>query len=121
MKINHLYADAEGESHWHDVEIPLEKRSFAPPAQDIRISDVTPATGLVFLTLKAGWDEPIHPTPLSQTLFCLAGAVRVTASDGEAREISKGEIWRMDDTHGKGHHTAVISDDDFDAAVVQFS
>jgi hypothetical protein len=120
MKINHLYADEQGESHWRDVEIALQERSFAPPAQDIHISGVTPATGLVFLTLRPGWDEPIHPTPLSQTLFCLAGAVRVTASDGVARDIGKGDIWRMDDTHGKGHHTAVISDEVFEAAVVQF-
>lgn len=121
MKINHLYADAEGESHWRDVEIALEERSFAPPARDIHISDTTPATGLVFLKLRAGWDEPIHPTPKSQTLFCLAGTVRATASDGETREIGKGDIWLMDDTQGKGHHTTVISDEDFEAAVVQAS
>lgn len=119
MKINHLYADDAGESHWRDEEIALEERSFAPPAQDIHLSQMLPATGLVFLRLKAGWDEPIHPTPRSQTLLCLAGAVRVTTSDGEAREIGKGDIWRMDDTTGKGHHTCVISDGDFEAAVVQ--
>jgi len=120
MKINHLYADADGESHWRSVEITLTERSFAPPAQDIHISDVASATGLVFLRLNAGWDEPIHPTPRPQTLVCLAGAVRVTASDGEARVIGQGDIWRMEDTHGKGHHTAVLNDRDFEAAVVQF-
>ena len=45
--------------------------------------------------------------------------MRVTASDGEAREIGPGSIWRMDDTTGNGHHTAVISAEDFEAAVVQ--
>ncbi|MAN13874.1 MAG: cupin [Dinoroseobacter sp.] len=119
MKINHLYADANGESHWRDEEVKLQERSFAPPARDIHISALLPATGLVFLRLNAGWDEPIHPTPRSQTLLCLAGAVRVTASDGEAREIGPGSIWRMDDTTGNGHHTAVISAEDFEAAVVQ--
>ncbi len=37
MKINHLFADANGESHWRDEEIALEERSFAPPARDIHI------------------------------------------------------------------------------------
>ena len=120
MMINHLYADADGESHWRDIAVTLTERSFAPPAQDIHISDGTPATAMVFLRLNAGWDEPIHPTPKPQTLICLGGAVRVTASNGEARVINKGDVWRMEDTHGKGHHTVVTSDEPFEAAIVQF-
>jgi quercetin dioxygenase-like cupin family protein len=75
---------------------------------------------LVFLKLPVGWDEPIHPTPTPQTLICLAGAVRVTASDGEVREIKRGDVWRMEDLSGRGHHTRVVSDEDFEAAVIQF-
>lgn len=120
MRYHHLYAAEDGESHWRTVEVPLEERTFAPPARAIFISEGEPAVATVFLRLDAGWDEPIHPTPKRQTLFCLGGAVRVTASDGEARVIGKGDVWRMEDTHGKGHHTAVISDHAFEAALVQF-
>jgi len=121
MKYHHLYCDEAGESHWRDVEVPLEERSFAPPAKGILISDPEPAKALVFLRLPVGWDEPIHPSPIPQTLICLAGAVRVTASDGEVRDIGAGDVWRMEDLHGKGHHTRVIGDRDFDATIVQFS
>ncbi len=121
MKYHHLYVDQWGESHWRDVDVALEEKTFAPPAKQILVSDVEAAKGLLFLRLHSGWDEPIHPTPRAQTLICLAGAVRVTASDGEVREIGKGEVWRMEDLHGKGHHTQVISTEDFEAAVVQFS
>jgi quercetin dioxygenase-like cupin family protein len=79
-----------------------------------------PASALVFLKLHAGWNEPIHPTPLRQTLICLAGTARVTASDGDVREITRGDIWRMEDLAGKGHRTHVISAEDFEAAIVQF-
>lgn len=120
MRYHHLYADDAGESHWRDVEVTLSERSFAPPAQSIEISGIEAARGFVFLRLRAGWNEPIHPTPKRQTLICLAGRVLVTASDGEAREIGPGDVWRMEDRSGKGHHTRVLDTDDFEAAVVQF-
>jgi hypothetical protein len=120
MKYHHLYSDDAGESHWRDIEVGLAERSFAPPAQRILVSDPEAAKALVFLRLQVGWDEPIHPTPRPQMLICLAGAVRVTASDGEARDIKRGDVWRMEDVSGKGHHTCVIGGEDFDAAVVQF-
>ena len=39
MKFQRLYSDDNGESHWEDVEVTLDERSFAPPAQDIEISE----------------------------------------------------------------------------------
>jgi hypothetical protein len=120
MRYHHLYVDDAGESRWRDVEIALEERTFAPPAQGIHVSEPEPAKNMMFLRLHTGWSEPIHPTPKKQTLICLAGAVRVTASDGEVREIRPGDLWRMEDLSGKGHHTCVISDGDFDAAIVQY-
>jgi hypothetical protein len=118
MWFHHLYADESGESHWRKVELMLQERIFAPPAQRIFISEATKV--LVFLSLKSGWNEPSHRTPKRQILMCLAGAVRVTASDGEARDIGRGDVWRMEDVTGKGHHTRVISGVDFEAVVVQF-
>lgn len=121
MKVNHLFADEAGESHWRDIEITLQERSFAPPAKGILISEAEPSRAAVFLKLPAGWDEPTHPSPIPQTLICTAGAVEVTASDGEVRRIGKGDIWRMEDLHGKGHHTRVVSAEDFDCVIVQFA
>lgn len=120
MKFHKLYSDENGESHWEDVDVTLEARSFAPPAQDIEISEAEPVSKTLFLRLQAGWDEPIHPTPVAQKLVCLAGAVRVTASDGTVRDIGTGDVWHMEDKHGKGHHTIVTSTDDFEAFIVQY-
>ena len=121
MKFHKLYASPDGESHWATVDILLEEKTFAPPAKAIEVSEAEPVAATLFLRLKAGWNEPIHTTPVVQKLICLRGCVRVTASDGEHRDIGAGDVWHMEDTHGKGHHTAVISDEDFEAVMVQYS
>ena len=120
LKFCRLYSDENGESHWEDVEVTLAERTFAPPAKAIEISEPEPAKKTMFLRLRSGWDEPVHPTPVAQKLICLAGSVRVTASDGDQREIGPGDVWHMEDRHGKGHHTRVISAEDFEAVIVQF-
>ena len=120
MKYHRLYAESDGESRWADVAVALEERTFAPPAKAIEISEPEPAKQMMFLRLRAGWDEPIHPTPVAQKLICLSGNVRVTASDGTFRDIGPGDVWHMEDRHGKGHHTKVIGSEDFESVIVQF-
>ena len=120
MKYMKLFADAAGESHWQDVDIALTEREFAPPAQGIEVSDSETVANMMFLRLRSGWNEPIHPTPVRQKLVCLAGCVRVTASDGTFRDIGRGDVWHMEDRHGKGHHTVVTSVEDFEALIVQY-
>lgn len=120
MQYHHLYNDHTGESHWRTMDIALNEQTFAPPAKAIFISEGEPAKATLFLRLAAGWNEPIHPTPKRQLLVALRGKAAVTASDGETREIGAGDIWRMEDRTGKGHHTKVISDEDFEAVLVQF-
>lgn len=120
MRYHRLFASDDGESHWEDIDVTYAERSFAPPAQKIEISEPEPVKTCLFLRLKSGWNEPKHPTPVAQRLICLAGQVRVTASDGEARVIGPGDVWHMEDKHGKGHHTEVISPDDFECVIVQY-
>lgn len=120
MRFQKLYSDEAGESRWTDVDIALEERHFAPPAQNIEISEPDPVKQMLFLRLRAGWNEPIHPTPVAQKLICLRGSVSVTASDGAVRKIGPGDVWHMQDTHGKGHHTAVTSQEDFEAVIIQY-
>ena len=120
MIYRRLYADERGESHRETVEVSLAEKTFAPPAKAIEISEPETAARLLFLRLKSGWNEPVHPTPVAQKLICLAGRARVTASDGEVQEIGPGDVWHMEDLHGKGHHTEVVSREDFESVIVQF-
>jgi hypothetical protein len=120
LQYHHLYADDAGQSRWRNVEVVLKERTFAPPARGIHLSEPESVERMMFLRLSAGWNEAVHPSPKRQMLVCLAGIIRVTASDGDAREIGPGDLWLMEDLSGKGHHTCVIGDDDFEALVVQY-
>jgi hypothetical protein len=98
MRIHNLYADEKGESHWRDIEVEwVETRNFS------KMSKRLPATGVIFRETSGDYDLDWHPAPRRQYIINLDGGVRITASDGEAREISAGEVILVEDVHGKGH------------------
>jgi len=119
MKVIVTVVDAAGESRFEEDEVTFVERSFAPPAGPFALSDPEPSVALTFVSLPAGWDDVVHPSPRRQTLLGIAGTVRVTTTDGVARDIGPGTVWRMEDTSGKGHHTRVIGDVPYLAAIVQ--
>ena len=108
MKIIVTIAAPDGESRFKERETTFAERSFAPPAAPFALSEPEPAKALTFVSLPAGWDD-----------VGIAGTVRVTTSDGAARDIGPGDVWRMEDTRGKGHHTCVVGDAPYLAAIVQ--
>ena len=98
MKIHNLYTDATGESHFRDIEIDwVEEGNFS------KLSARLPATGVIFRETAGDYDLSWHPAPRRQYIVNLTGGVKITASDGEAREIKAGEIVLVEDTTGKGH------------------
>jgi hypothetical protein len=98
MKIHNLYTDASGESHFRDIEIDwVEERNFS------KLSARLPATGIIFRETSGDYDLSWHPAPRRQYIINLNAGVKITASDGEAREIKAGEIVLVEDTTGKGH------------------
>jgi hypothetical protein len=115
----HLTEDESGVSHFADLPIPLTKGDFAPPAPEMFISEGERCANLLYLTLPAGWGGPKHRSPRRQIAFCLSGALRVEAGDGEVREIGPGGIWRMEDVSGSGHTTTVLGNEEVQLAIVQ--
>ena len=94
MRIHNLYCDANGESHWRDVEVQwVEERNFS------KISARLPANGIIFRETSGDYDLSWHPAPRRQYIINLDGGVQITASDGEARTIGAGEVCT-----GGGHH-----------------
>ena len=49
----------------------------------------------------------------------MSGEWEITASDGEVRTFSTGDVLLVEDTKGKGHASRVISDDDSLALLVK--
>jgi quercetin dioxygenase-like cupin family protein len=58
----------------------------------------------------AGWSTDWHPSSARNLFIVLTGEWEVTASDGESRRFSVGDVLLVDDTSGKGHRSRVISD-----------
>ena len=98
MKIHNLYVDKNGESHFRDVEV-----EYAESTRAGRLSKRIPATGIIFREVQPDYDLDWHPAPRRQYIINLDASVEITASDGEKRVIGPGEVFLVEDTHGKGH------------------
>jgi len=98
MRIHNLYTDANGVSHFRDIEIEwVEERRGS------KLSKRLPATGVIFRETKAENSLDWHNAPRRQYIVNLDAGVRLTASDGESRVIGAGEVILVEDTTGKGH------------------
>ena len=103
MRIHNLYCDANGESHWRDVDVEwVEERNFS------KLSARLPATGIIFREVQPDYDLDWHPAPRRQYIINLDAGVQITASDGEARIIKAGEVILVEDTSGKGHLSKAV-------------
>ncbi|MSP04641.1 MAG: hypothetical protein EXR05_05230 [Acetobacteraceae bacterium] len=103
MRIHNLYVDTNGESHFRDIEIDwVEERNFS------KLSARLPAAGVIFRETSGDYDISWHPAPRRQYIVNLDGGVKITASDGESREIKAGEVILVEDITGKGHLSQAI-------------
>ena len=98
MRIHNLYVDDDGETHFRDIEV--EWVSESPSG---KLSERMPAAGVIFREVPAEYDLDWHPAPRRQYIINLDAGGKITASDGEAREIGAGEVILVEDTSGKGH------------------
>ena len=94
MRIHNLYCDANGQSHWRDIEVEwVEERDSG------KLSTRLPATGIIFRETSGDYDLAWHPAPRRQYIINLDAGVQITASDGEARSDR-----RRRGRPGRGHH-----------------
>jgi hypothetical protein len=103
MRVHNLYTDANGQSHFRDIEIEWVEESRAG-----KLSRRLPATGIIFREVQPDYDLDWHPAPRRQYIINLDAGVQITASDGEARVIGAGEVILVEDTSGKGHLSKAV-------------
>ena len=114
-----LFAKDSGASCIETFEIAHQLRNFAPPAAPLWSSDMAPASGYTMVRLPVGWNGEKHPTPGRFILFGLGGRMRITPDIGEPHIIAAGDVLMMEDTTGAGHFTEVVSDEPFDAVMIE--
>ena len=100
MKVTRIYSDDQGESHFEDLEVELKD---AGPIG--LLSDVQPATGIIFRENESDYDWDFHNAPQRQYIFLLDGEIELETSDGERRIFKGGDILKVEDTTGKGHRS----------------
>ena len=103
MRIHNLYADANGESHFRDIEV-----EWVEETRSGKLSKRFPATGIIFRQVPPTYDLDWHPAPRRQYIINLDAGVQITASDGESRVIGAGEVLLVEDTTGKGHLSKAV-------------
>ena len=104
-----IYTDADGATHFEDVEVILSPKDYAPPAPPLDVSAAIDARRLVFVGGASGWEGDWHPSPTRQFAVILSGVFEVRVSDGEARSLGPGSVVLLEDTVGRGHFTRVES------------
>lgn len=104
MRIHNLYADADGESHFRDIDV-----RWVQDQPGGKLSERQPATGLIFRETSGDYNLDWHTAPRRQYIVNLDAGVELTASDGERRVIGAGEVILVEDTTGRGHLSQAVS------------
>lgn len=100
MKVTRIYSDANGESHFEDLDIPLKDAGSIG-----RLSEPRAVTSVVFRENDPGYDYDWHTAPCRQYIVLLDGEIEIEVSTGAKRRFVAGEILLVEDTTGKGHRT----------------
>jgi quercetin dioxygenase-like cupin family protein len=104
MRYTRFYDDANGETHFEDVEVAMTPGPVPPPAIGANVGERQAAEAIRFLEFPPGLSVD-HPAPARQYFIVLSGEFRITVSDGETRSFGAGDVGLAEDTSGKGHVT----------------
>ena len=106
-----LFTDAQGETHFEEIQSTLARVDFAYGMPPLFVSEEIAAQASSFFGAPAGWESDWHPSSGRHLFAVLSGVWEVTASDGQTRKFSTGDVLLVEDTTGKGHTSRVIGDE----------
>ena len=100
MKLTRIYAGNDGESHFEDIDLPLDT------TQRRATSDALPASFVAFgLSETMLPPQDWHPAPRRQLVTLIQGRLEIEVADGSRRQFGIGESFIADDLTGHGHLT----------------
>jgi len=105
LKITRVYADASGDSHFEEVDIPLQDAGTIG-----RLSERHRVGSLIFRENDRDYDYDWHCAPQRQYIVLLDGEIEIETSLGEKRRFRGGDILLMEDVTGHGHRTRTVND-----------
>ncbi len=108
QRITRVYTGDDGESHFEELEVDLTAGDRAGIG---RLSELWPATGVVFRETGPEYDLDWHQAPRRQLVVMLSGGgVEIEVGSGERRRLRAGDILLAEDTSGRGHRSRAIDD-----------
>jgi hypothetical protein len=102
MKVTRVYTGPDNESHFEELDIPLNEGRYGS------LSALVPAKGVQFRMTPASALLDFHNAPQRQFVITLGGVAEVECADGSKRRFGPGDILLADDTTGHGHITREI-------------
>ena len=103
MRITKIIADEHGDSHFEDAE--AQSLGEIISTGQVKVE----ASSMIFRETDHSHRQGWHCAPQKQYVVLLDGTVEVEVSDGELRQFKAGDIILVEDTHGSGHRTEVLS------------
>ena len=102
MMIPRLYDDADGHSHFGEVEIKQTgtAQRINALSQDVSYWQVSVS--------QPGYVSDWRPTGETKMLAICSGQLTVTVSNGETRHFSRGDMLFCQDLKGQGHRAKVV-------------
>lgn len=104
MKITRLYTGSDGETHFEDIDVPLESTGDVD-----RRSELMKATGILFRETDGAYNIDWHNAPRRQFVITLEGEGEVVVGDGTKRQFGPGDIFLAEDTTGRGHISRAVN------------
>jgi quercetin dioxygenase-like cupin family protein len=104
MQITRIYADAEGESWFEDIELDTKPKGPGLTSNPFGVGKFT------LRETPGPSTQDWHVAPMNVYVVLLSGAVEIEVSSGTKRRFSAGDILLAEDTEGKGHKTTTISE-----------
>lgn len=108
MKAIRFCATDNGESHFVEIDVPLENAQQDADGNTLLRSNSYVSPNVTFVELPGGMSQSWHNAPARQIVVVLSGEVEVSTSDGQMRRWRAGEFFLADDLTGKGHLTKSV-------------
>ena len=102
MKVTRIYTGDDNRSHFEDIEIDIASSKSG------LISEIIPATGVIFRETGGDYDYDFHTAPRRQYVINLDAAVEITVGGGEKRILEQGAVFLAEDTTGQGHISRAV-------------
>jgi quercetin dioxygenase-like cupin family protein len=103
MAIFRVYAGADGQSYFEDVEPRFEQMD-----ESSELAELIPGSGILIRRFAPTRSNPWHHAPGRYAVFTLCGAVDIEIGDGAVRRLGPGDILIAEDLTGQGHGTREV-------------